>query len=123
MEDQYASKNGDKVDFHGPDIISEVNPKNMSGLGKSWEFKNSTIEDSNKKLRVKASKEFIRMNCIMTEITYNSNTMGSIIRLEPAEDLKPQLAFKQLKAQLNLQFAFDPLGMRYIQQNCEEHAQ
>eukprot|EP00826_Nyctotherus_ovalis_P023943 TRINITY_DN1843_c0_g1_i2.p1 TRINITY_DN1843_c0_g1~~TRINITY_DN1843_c0_g1_i2.p1 ORF type:complete len:743 (+),score=191.93 TRINITY_DN1843_c0_g1_i2:82-2310(+) len=77
----------------------------------------------NKKLRVKASKDFVRMNCIMMEITYNTHTIGTIVRLEPAEEMQPVGNLMQSKLQLSVQFIFDPVSMRYLQQDCEGDAQ
>ena len=122
MADQFASKNGGNLEFFRPDISSDADANNISGISKAWDFSNSIIDNS-KKLRVKASKDFVRMNCIMTEITYNAHTLGSIVRLESIEDAQPNFVLKQAKPQQSLQFAFDPAGMRYIQQNCDEDAQ
>jgi len=121
MAGQFASKTGGTVDFYRPDITQEADANNVSGISKSGE---SNIEAQNKKLRIKASKKFTRMNCIMTEVAYNTHTYGYVVRLEPAEDQKIALgSLKQEKGQINFQFAFDPMEMKYIQQNCEEDAQ
>ena len=119
---QYQSKNGGNLDLFRPDIASSDAEENgkISRANESA----TTIEPQGKKLRLKASKKSMKMNCIMTEVAYTGRPTGYILRLEPAEDAKISIgSLKQGNGQTNFQFAFDPLEMKYVQQNCDEDAQ
>jgi len=83
-------------------------------------------ETPNRKLRVKASKELVRLSCIISEITLLNESNGYFVRLEPSEEEKEFALNRKLdrfNKHPNIQFAFDPVGMRYFQEENEEDAQ
>ncbi len=123
MATQYQSKNGGNIEFFKPDLSGEQQNGAVTTLSKVGESA-VQAEAPGKKLRIKASKKSVKMNCMMTEVSYAGHANGYIIRLEQIEDMKVSLgSLKQDKSQVNFQFAFDPLEMKYIQQNCDEDAQ
>jgi len=119
MFSQLTSKNGGNIEFYRPDLVRDIS-LNVSEISRHELSLDSKRE---KKLRIKASKDFAKMNCITMEVAYNTHIIGTIVRLEPAEDVKPSLSVRQQKPQTNVQFGFDPVGMKYFQQDCDEDAQ
>ncbi len=124
MAGQYQSKNGGNLEFFQPDLSEAADRDRAGAMSHIGESATTAMEAPGRKLRVKASKKSVRMNCIMTEVPFAGHPCGYIIRLEPIEEQRIALGtLKQEKANTNFQFAFDPLGMKYIQQNCEGDAQ
>ena len=125
-----ASKSGGMLDFYLPDATLEEDNEQQSAshLQKSELITESMqhLESPAKKLRVKASKEVLHLTCVISEIVLMSEVCGYVVRLESVDDGK-DFAFaskvEKLPKYPNIQFAFDPIEMKYIQQDCLDDAQ
>ncbi|HEY9756338.1 MAG TPA: PAS domain S-box protein, partial [Oculatellaceae cyanobacterium] len=125
-----ASKSGGMLDFYLPDATLEEDSEQQSAshLQKSELITESMqhLESPAKKLRVKASKEVLHLTCVISEIILMGETTGYVVRLESADESK-DFAFaskvEKLPKYPNIQFAFDPIEMKYIQQDCLDDAQ
>ncbi len=124
-----AAKSGGLLEFFLPDAaLEEDNAQSNAQLQKSELITESTqhIEAPAKKLRVKASKESLQFMCVISEIVLLGEVSGYVVRLESSDDAK-DYAFaskvEKLPKYPNIQFVFDPIEMRYIQQDCLDDAQ
>ncbi len=130
MSQYSASKSGGLLDFFLPDATLEEDNEQQSAshLQKSEIISESVqhVESPAKKLRVKASKDVLHLTCVISEIVLMGEVSGYVVRLEPADEGK-DFAFaskvEKLPKYPNVQFAFDPIEMKYIQQDCLDDAQ
>ena len=123
------SKSGALIEFYLPETSGETGSPGVASaklqqyqsivIGESPQSREEQQQPSDK-LRIKASKKSVKLMCIMSQITVMGEPRGYFVRLEQSQDVKDAPVQVKLEKQAkypNLQFAFDPIEMKYIQED------
>ena len=121
---QYSAENaGAIIDFYLPEIKSEDDSENHAGSSLRLDTTEAIQQNDppTKKLRVRPSTESKKFLCVISEIIILNELSGYLVRLAPPEDNKDlsyDRKLERIHKYPNIQFAFDPIGMRFVQEEC-----
>jgi hypothetical protein len=126
LEQYNPANSGTILEYYLPETGKEEEAGLYSPERKLSSSNVAQADTLNRKLRIKSSKESLKFSCIISEIILLNESNGYLVRLEPPEEEKEFVFDKKLERfsrYPNIQFAFDPIEMRYIQEDNEDDAQ
>eukprot|EP00826_Nyctotherus_ovalis_P045780 TRINITY_DN5099_c0_g6_i1.p1 TRINITY_DN5099_c0_g6~~TRINITY_DN5099_c0_g6_i1.p1 ORF type:complete len:1005 (+),score=328.90 TRINITY_DN5099_c0_g6_i1:78-3092(+) len=122
MEQFKPPSTGAMLEFFLPELNSDEDANSKEDVSVEAQL----VDSPAKKLRVRASKDSLNLSCIITEIVLLNEAVGYLVRLETGEedkDLAYERKIDRVQKYPNIQFVFDPIDMRFLQEDSPDDAQ
>ena len=127
MIDQYKAPNsGGMLQFFFPEYNNEEEVSSHNFKEEMLVSEQQSANSPTRKLRVRASKESLNLFCLITKVVILEESVGYLVRLQITDESKDVIYERKLDRGWkypNIQFVFDPVGMRFTQEDSQDDAQ